>query len=107
MRLQRNKMLVTLCLRVHTIITVHEGQYYYKSQFCPFFPPPQHAQNLSKRKQMETEFFKSIFEGRPGGAEVKYTRSALAAWCSPVGIPGTDMALLGKRHAVVGIPHIK
>ena len=33
---------------------------------------------------------------RPGGAAVKFTRSALVAQGSPVRIPGTDMALLGK-----------
>ena len=26
---------------------------------------------------------------------------------SPVRIPGADVAPLGKRHAVVGIPHMK
>ena len=35
-------------------------------------------------------------QGRPGGAVVKCTRFALAAWGSPVWIPGADMALLGK-----------
>ena len=30
-----------------------------------------------------------------------------AARGSPVRIPGADMALLGKSHAVVGIPHMK
>ena len=35
-------------------------------------------------------------QGRPGSAAVKCTRSALAAWDSLVGIPGVDMALLGK-----------
>ena len=34
--------------------------------------------------------------GWPGGAVVKCTRSASAAWGSPVGIPGADMAPLGK-----------
>ena len=30
-----------------------------------------------------------------------------AARGSPVRIPGVDMALLSKSHAVAGIPHIK
>ena len=34
--------------------------------------------------------------GRPGGAVVKFARSALAARGSPVRIPGADMAPLGK-----------
>ena len=34
--------------------------------------------------------------GRPGGAAVKFTGSALVAWALPVWIPGTDMAPLGK-----------
>ena len=33
--------------------------------------------------------------GQPGGAAVKFARSALAAWGSPVWIPGADMAPLG------------
>ena len=32
----------------------------------------------------------------PGGTAVKFTRSSLAAWGSPVQIPGADVALLGK-----------
>ena len=44
---------------------------------------------------------------RPGGAAVKFAHSTLAAWGSPVRIPGADAAPLGKSHAVVGIPHIK
>ena len=36
------------------------------------------------------------WSGRPGGAAVKFTHSALAAWGSPVPIPGVDMALLVK-----------
>ena len=38
---------------------------------------------------------------------VKCARSTLAARGSQVGIPGTDMAPLGKSHAVDGVPHIK
>ena len=34
--------------------------------------------------------------GRPSGTVVKFTRSASVAWALPVGIPGVDMALLGK-----------
>ena len=34
--------------------------------------------------------------GQPGGAAVKCTHSASAARGSPVGIPGADMAPLGK-----------
>ena len=45
--------------------------------------------------------------GWPSGAAAKFTHSTLAAQGSPVQIPGADMALLGKSHAVVGIPHIK
>ena len=37
----------------------------------------------------------NIRTGQPGGAVVKFARSALAAWGSPVWIPGVDMALLG------------
>ena len=38
-----------------------------------------------------------------GGAAVKFTPSALAAWGSSVQIPGVDMA----HYVVVGVPHIK
>ena len=38
--------------------------------------------------------------GRPGGAAVKFARSASAAWGSPVQIPGVDMAPLGKPCCV-------
>ena len=38
---------------------------------------------------------------------VKFTHSVLTAQGLLVQIPGADMALLGKSHAVVGIPHIK
>ena len=34
--------------------------------------------------------------GQPDGAAVKFACSALAAWGSPVRIPGVDMALPGK-----------
>ena len=37
----------------------------------------------------------------------KFASSASMAQGSPVWIPGADMALLGKSHAVAGIPHIK
>ena len=36
------------------------------------------------------------FWGPPGGAAVRFARSALAAQGSPVRIPGVDMALLGS-----------
>ena len=36
-----------------------------------------------------------MLRGQPGGAEVKFTRSASVAQSSPVWIPGVDMALLG------------
>ena len=39
---------------------------------------------------------KETFRGRPGGAAVKFARSAAAAWGSPVWILGADMALLSK-----------
>ena len=45
--------------------------------------------------------------GWPGGAVVKCTHSSLATQGSLVWIPGVGMALLGKSHAVVGVPHIK
>ena len=50
---------------------------------------------------------KKNLRGRPGGAAVKFAPSASAARGSLVRILGVDMALLGKSHAVVGIPHIK
>ena len=34
--------------------------------------------------------------GWPGGAVVKFSRSASAAWGSPVQIPGADIVWLGK-----------
>ena len=34
--------------------------------------------------------------GQPGGAAVKFARSASAAWGSPVQLLGVDVALLGK-----------
>ena len=37
-----------------------------------------------------------MWGGRPGGAVVRFTCSALAAQGSPVGIPGVDMPPLGK-----------
>ena len=43
-----------------------------------------------------TQDFKSGPRGRPDGAAVKCTRSALTAQGSQVQIPGADMALLGK-----------
>ena len=49
----------------------------------------------------------SLTWGQPGGAVVKGTHSALAAPGLLVRILGVDMVLLGKSHAVVGIPHIK
>ena len=39
---------------------------------------------------------KIICRDRPGGTAVKFVRSALAAWGSPVRILGVDMAPLGK-----------
>ena len=39
---------------------------------------------------------RNLFLGPAGGATVKFTRSASAAWGSPVRIPGVDMAPLGK-----------
>ena len=39
---------------------------------------------------------KSTIWDRPGGAGVTFTRSALAAWGSPVQIPSADKAPLGK-----------
>ena len=53
------------------------------------------------------ETIKLLSRGQPGGAAVKFTRSASAAHGSPVWIPGADRAPLGKSHAVVGIPQIK
>ena len=38
----------------------------------------------------------SELRGQSGGRAVKCARSASAAWGSPLGIPGADMALLGK-----------
>ena len=49
----------------------------------------------------------SISWGRPGGAAVKFARCTSVARGSMFWIPHVDMALLGKSHAVVGIPHIK
>ena len=46
-------------------------------------------------------------QGWPDGAAVKCARSASAIQGLLVQIPGTDVAPLGKSHAVVGIPHIK
>ena len=53
-------------------------------------------------------FLKRMKEGGwPGGTAVKCARSASAAQGSLVQILSANMAPLGKRHAVVGIPHIK
>ena len=43
---------------------------------------------------MEILLKKGVIRGRPGSTEEKLARSALAAWGSPVRIPGADMALL-------------
>ena len=41
-------------------------------------------------------------------SEAKFSRSAFqVAWGSLIQISGADMALLGKGHAVVGVPHIR
>ena len=47
------------------------------------------------------------FRGWPGGAAIKFARSASAALGSLVRIPCADMAPLGKSHAVAGVPCIK
>lgn len=48
---------------VHSIITAHQGQYYYKPQVCPFCPlTPQHVQNLYNKKQMQAEFCKNTLK---------------------------------------------
>ena len=39
---------------------------------------------------------KDKLRGRPRGTEVKFAQSTLVAQGSPVGIPGVDMAPLGK-----------
>ena len=41
-------------------------------------------------------FLKNLLHGWPSGAAVKCARSTLAAQGSPVGIPGANMAPLGK-----------
>ena len=43
--------------------------------------------------------------GRPGGIAVKFTCSALAAWCSQVWILGADLAPSSSR--AVAASHIK
>ena len=45
---------------------------------------------------MSLDFTKTSVRGQPGGIAVKCAHSALAAWGSPVQIPGADMAPLGK-----------
>ena len=50
---------------------------------------------------------KKVKRGAPSGTALKFAHSALAVQGSPVWIPGVDMALLGKSHAVVGVPCIK
>ena len=47
-------------------------------------------------KNYQGAYSRSITWGRRGGAAVKCTRSALAAWGLPVRIPGADTAPLGK-----------
>ena len=42
-----------------------------------------------------TELERGKGEGWPGGAAIKCACSTSVAWCSLVGIPGVDMALLG------------
>ena len=51
--------------------------------------------------------YKMRIWGRPGGAVIRCARSAAVAWGSLVRIPGANMAPLGKRHAMVGVPCIK
>ena len=49
-----------------------------------------------KKHGLSGQLQKVSFRGWPGGTAVKFRRSALAAWGSPVWIPGADMALLIK-----------
>ena len=54
--------------------------------------------------------FQWLREGGRAGPVAKQLSAHVPLWRprgSPVWIPGVDMALLGKSHAVVGVPHIK
>ena len=71
-----------------------------KDSFCPheisfyFVDTDNQITNIISLVNMCNE--KTETWGPPGGTAVKFLRSALAARGSPVGIPGADMALLGK-----------
>ena len=45
---------------------------------------------------LNSSLLKNMSRGRPGGAVVKCTHSALGAGGLPVRVPGADMAPLGK-----------
>ena len=75
--------------------------------FCLFEAKKKNSQESIEnrlRKRIGKSFKGKEILGQPGGAAVKFTRSASRR---PVWIPGADMALLHKSHAVAGVPHIK
>ena len=57
-----------------------------------------HSLSLSTAARLNSGFtvFKRLIQGQPGGAAVKFSRSASAARGSQVQIPGVDLAPLGK-----------
>ena len=51
---------------------------------------------LMSGSSVQEKYSKDNSRGQPGGAAVKFSHSALAAWGSLVWISGADTALLGK-----------
>ena len=79
-----------------------------KEQAQPAFVQFVTCSGFPTRKAILRVIKKLKSRGQPSGAAVKCTRSAsLRPGALPVWIPGVDMALLGKSHAVVGVPYIK
>ena len=54
---------------------------------------PMHPEGKSEMKLTSHQLFSEemLYRGWPGGTEVKFMSSFLAAWGSPVGIPGMDL----------------